>query len=443
MSKTLINGEYAFEYLPTGKKVYKSLFTDKVPNLCLCGGFGSSKTRTGLELLFEAGIVFPGIEIGIFRKHRIDVKATDYKDFLDDVCPPEYIGYHNKAELNLKLLNSSDYRFFGIDKFLAKGSLKFDIIFVDEGIEVTMEDIIMLQGRLRGKHIEVPLLFICTNAGFPDSPLYKLFVKNESLPPEKKDNDYKYFSVNSFENIHNPPAYHKRLAKWEGTPYYDRFVLALWKNFEGLVYSNFDREKMEIDPFEIPPYWVKKTVIDFGYTIEHPLVILWFTQDPVTEVWYLYRQFYKTGVLIRNATKFGKDISDKYNEFISEAMGDHDAEGRAEWEEDWMYLTPARKGIKNGIQRVLEAITDDKLRIFKNDVKEGYGLVDKDLLLEEAERPTCFQEEVPLYVWGTNDEPVKDFDHACDCVRYLFETEHYYSMVGKSEATPIKLIKRK
>jgi len=476
MSRTVKDGEYHFEFLPTGRKLLEAICRQRTPNICLCGGFGSSKTRTLCEIAWELGCIYKELLSGIFRKTRVSLKATTYHDFIYDTVPEEYILEHNKSDLQVVTNTKSQYNFYGIDRFVRKGSLKFDIIFVDEAIELDMDDIVMLQGRLRGHVLRVPVLVFLTNAGAPGMPLHELFVQNDALPKLKQkeinlftsylpdghktyhdtdeyrkieqriidkevsDPDFLYLEANSYENIHNPPAYFYRLDKWKGTPYYDRFVLAKWTAFEGLVYGTvWDPAVHVIPAFEIPFDWNKRVVIDFGYTVQHPLVIMWIAINPVTRIKYVYRQYYMSGVLLRFALTECKNITEEAGETIERIVCDHDAEGRAQVDHDWMDSTTAVKDIDAGIQSTTELLMSrrtDGMRgvyIFDNSMSDvqgfQYGLVKKDVLLEEYKLPTCLQEEMGRYIWGLNNKPKPEFDHACDCLRYDEQTDRWGEFV--------------
>ena len=433
MSRDVINGQYDIKYLPTQLKVLKCAAEGKTPNICLCEGFGGGKTRLIGEIILEFMIACPGIEIGVFRKTRVSIRDTTYRTFIRKVCPPEYMDLQKTrvSMLYVQLLNGSSCQFFGIDNYLRKGSLEFDMILTDESIELEEEDHRMLEGRLRGGALKTPIKIDCTNAGAPGTYLHKTYVQNS----EKKnpDPDFKYFESTSFENIYNPPAFHKRLAKWKGTIYYPRFVLSKWTAFEGLVYGMvWEPDEHVIKPFEIPITWKKRVIVDFGYTIQHPLVFLWIAQNPGTGVRYVYRQYYMTGVLQRHADDECKRITAEAGEVIDTIIGDHDAEGRAQVEHDWMAVTPAVKDIKAGIQAVMETLLpqQNKMRglyVFNNDWSEipglRYGLFKEDVLLKEHNLPTCVQEEFPKYAWGNNDKPKATFDHGLDGIRYDIMTE--------------------
>jgi PBSX family phage terminase large subunit len=437
MSRLLINGRYDIDYLPTQKICLDCIGEMKTPNIMLCGGFGCGKSRfvgeVGLELMSK----YDRVQLGVFRKTRTSIKDTTYKIFLNEVLPPEFVHDWNKTDLEITLNNQSNIHFFGIDNFERKASLQFDAVLVDESTELEEDDHIMLSGRLRGVVLPMPMKIDICNPGAPGSYLHKSYVQNSEKPINEQDKDFKYFCTTSYENIHNPKAYFDRLRKWIGTQYYDRYVLGLWKMFRGTVFEQFDPKIHVIAPFPIPSNWPKWLSVDFGY--DHPLVMLWIAQDPGTGQQYVYRQFYRTHCLVKDACLSGKKVTDACRENIEEIIADHDAENRAQFELYWKETIPAIKDVHPGIQTVQELLLPQYngkpgLFIFNDEWSETdgrwYGNYDPDIVLKEEGRPTNLQEEIPGYKWGPNDKPKKINDDGADSLRYGCHTRKINAAKG-------------
>jgi phage terminase large subunit len=444
MSRQVINGAYDIELLPTQKAVIDSIGAMQTPNIMYTGGFGSGKTRLAGEAALQLMSVYDGIQLGTFRKTRTAIKDTTYKTFLNEVLPPEYIARDgwNKTDLEIKLINGSSNHFFGIDNFERKASLQFDVIIVDEATELEEEDHIMLQGRLRGGIVPMPMKIDVCNPGAPGSYLHKLYVDNHEKTEAERDKDFRYFCTTSYENVHNPKAYFDRLRKWIGSQYYDRYVLGLWKAFRGTVYEQYDPKIHLIAPFEIPHNWPKKLAVDFGY--DNPLVMLWIATDPGTGIKYIYRQYYHSHVLIKKACEIGRKVTEAAKEILEDINADHDAEGRAQFEEYWQRTTAAEKAVMSGIQAVQERLLerpDGKrgLYIFNDSWSERdgfwYGNIDPDPVLAEENKPKCLQDEFPLYKWGKDDKPVKIADHGLDALRY----DEYTEKMHEGGKTDVKI----
>jgi len=430
MSRTVIDGKYKCEWLPT-QAALNTVLREQIPNLMYCGGFGCGKSRYLAELAFNLACAVPGIEIGVWRKTMVSLRGTTHRLFIEQACPTEYLGYYNRSSMLTIMKNGSRLDWLGMDNIQGKGSYWFDVNLVDESIEFEEDELKMMESRLRGQHLEVPFQLYSTNPGAPGSYQHTLFPINEKKSDKERDPDYRYFAATSYENFHNPASYFKRLDKWKGTRYYERYVLSKWTAFEGMVWDQYEPEKHLIEPFPIPANWPKYAAVDFGYV--DPFVMLWIAIDPGTGKRYVYRQFYMTHRLVRDVIPVVRGVTEKCNEQLEEIVADHDAENRAQFEQDWRKTEPANKTVLSGIQDVAELFLDGDdglpmLYIFNNDwsEREGfwYGLMDSDPLLEEINAPTCLQEEIPGYMWADKDKPVKDKDHACDALRYHVHTEN-------------------
>ena len=427
MSREVVEGKYVCDWLPTQRRLNDILHLG-VPNVMYCGGFGCGKSRYGAEVGFYMACAIPGIEICYWRKTMVSLRGTTHRLFIEKAVPPEYIGYYNTSSMTTILTNGSRIDWLGMDNVQGKGSYEFDVAIIDESIEFEEEELKMIDGRLRGQHIETPFKLNLTNPGAPGSYQHNIFPLNEVA--KKPDPDYRYFAAVSHENHFNQPAYFRRLEKWKGTKYYDRYVLSQWTAFEGMVWDQYDPEKHLVDPFPIPKNWPKFGAVDFGFV--DPFVMLWIAIDPGTGRKYVYRQYYMTHKLVREAVPVCKAVTEHCEERLEHIVADHDAENRAQFEKDWMKTVPAEKTVKAGLQSVAELWMDQDdgqpgLYVFNNEwsEREGfwYGLMEEDMLLEEEGAPKCLQDEIPTYMWGADDRPVKKWDHACDALRYDVYTE--------------------
>lgn len=419
-----IRGRHMIEWLPTQRRALGAVGSMKYSGILFCGGFGVGKSRFLGEVALELSMNYPGTEFLFWRKTRASIKDTTYRIFLEKIIPPWMIRKHNRSALMIIDRFGSRYDFLGLDRITRKGSYWGDACLIDEAIELEEAEVRMIEGRLRSKNLPRPQLISVTNPGAPGSFWHKEYVEKAGL-----DKTIRYFSATSFENINNPPAYFERLEKWKGTQYYDRYVLAKWRGFEGIVWSTFDPHLHVIDPFEIPKNWRKTISVDFGY--DNPAVILWVAEDPLSGKRYVYRQFYKTRTLVRYLTKIVNGLMEKAEERYDEVWCDHEAEARAQFDEDLaggLRTRPARKEVLPGLQAVELAFRGHRGLYIFNDSwceKDGYwyGLMEKDPLLAEQGKPTCLQEEIPRYKFGKNDAPIKEFDHGADALRYDIYSE--------------------
>jgi hypothetical protein len=182
-------------------------------------------------------------------------------------------------------------------------SAEYDVIRFDELTHFTENQYIYLLSRVRGANSFPKQVKSSTNPGgvghswvkarFVDpSPAGKGFVGRDGLskiflPSLLKDNKFL---------TEGDPDYKTRLL---ALPEKERRALLLgdWNIFEGQYFSEFNREKHVIPPFEIPSHWRKYRTIDYGLDM---LACLWIAVAP-DGVCYVYRELCKQNLTISEA----------------------------------------------------------------------------------------------------------------------------------------------
>jgi phage terminase large subunit len=160
--------------------------------------------------------------------------------------------------------------------------------------------------------------------------------------------------------------------------------------------------------------------VDFGYT--NPFVCQWWAIDSDGRA-YLYREIYRTRRLVSDHAKQMLTLSQ--GERIECTLADHDAEDRATLSSCGIDTLAAVKSVAIGIQAVqarLRVAGDGKPRLFI--LRDS--LIERDDLLVERKHPLCTEQEIGSYVWAKQqdgrplkEEPVKQWDHGMDAIRYL------------------------
>jgi phage terminase large subunit len=416
------------------------------PELLYSGAFGAGKSRIGCEKGHFLSLRYPGNRGLIARKKFTDLRDTTMDTYFRYVCPPEHIDQYFKQEHKLVLKNGSEILFIGLDQFTKVGSLELGWAFLDELIEFTEEDWNMIQGRMRHP-VPFQQVMAATNPAAPTHWVYSHFFSR----PTK---DVEAIESNSLDNPFTPPQYKQRLQNFRGK-YYERFVEGKWISFEGLVYDNWDPSRHIIPPTQdivsaaghsyrltgdkdnpIPEDWDHYRAIDFGFT--NPFVCLWIAsprhryigepgkQDrqlvPFDErLWIIYKQLYMSGMTIDDhALEIQRGTKTK----ILGSVADWDAGDRALLEKAGIPTIRASKEISSGIQTLYQTISEDRLYVLED------SLVKIDYSLQLNNKPTCLEEEFPLYVRqagkkGIRDpkeDPAKANDHALDALRYILHT---------------------
>jgi phage terminase large subunit len=320
----------------------------------------------------------------------------------------------------------------GMDKPTKVMSSEYDVIYVQEAIELNTTDWENLTTRLRNGRISFQQLIADTNPAEPTHWLYQRTRTGATamLHSRHKDNPTLVDEVG--QPTERGAAYLAKLDALTGVRY-ERLRHGRWVAAEGLVYEDYD-PAVHHRPIADPPHdWARYWAVDFGYT--NPFVLQCWAIDGDGRA-YLYRELYRSKRLVedhaRDILAIVRRPDGRWKEPQPQAIiCDHDAEDRATLERHLeMPTIAAVKTVSDGIQAVqarLRVQPDGRPRIYLNPA----ALVARDPELDASKLPACTVDELPGYVWdkareGTvaaersaKEEPVKRNDHGCDALRYL------------------------
>lgn len=430
---TAVLPDLVHTYQPRGTA--RRVLEDRSPELLVVGPAGTGKSRAALEKIHLAALLTPGMRGLIVRKTAVSLGSTTLVTFREHVAQEAlqsgtvtyYSGSPEKAAGYL-YDNGSTIVVGGLDKPEKVLSSEYDLIIVDEAIELTSTDWETLTTRLRNGRLSFQQILGCTN---PSVPTHWL----------KKRADSGSVKLLTSLHVDNPVLYNDDGTLTErGTDYMakldaltgvrkDRLRWGRWVAAEGVIYEEYNPAIHEVPAFVIPDSWPRYWVIDFGYT--NPFVWQCWAEDPDGRL-FLYREMYQTRRTVEHhALVMLEHVTGLDGEWVEPRpvalITDHDAEGRATLEEKTgLETTAADKRVSIGLQAVrdrLKKAGDGKARMY---LVEG-SLLWRDKALEEANKPCSSQEEFPGYVWdkGVRKEasekevPLKVNDHGMDCVRYL------------------------
>ena len=226
-----------------------------------------------------------------------------------------------------------------------------------------------------------------------------------------------------FDNPFLPPEFVDNLCKeYEGTVYYQRYILGEWALAEGLIYPMYQEAIAEA------PLWKEDEVrryalsIDYG-TMNAFAALLWELHGGV---WYAVRGYYYSG----RDTGIQK-TDEEYAQALDKMLADV-----FKWQEEHLVY---------GSREKLETIIDPsaasfitllrkrgkyKVRHATNDVADGIRETATALKTGLVKICECCKDtlnEIQGYVWDEtviNDAPVKVNDHAMDALRYFVKTKH-------------------
>lgn len=397
----------------------------KDPEIVISGPAGTGKSRGCLEKLHFLAEKHPKMRGLIVRKTRASLTESALVTFEEKVVPvghPILDGPGRAHRQAYHYANGSILVLGGLDKASRIMSTDYDLVFVQEGIELAEEDWEALTTRLRNGMVPFQQIIADTN---PDAPTHWLKKRCEAG------------RTNLLESRHedNPLLWDRRKNEWTEAgrvyiskldaltgPRKQRLRYGRWVQAEGVVYEGWDRAiHMKTRPPFIPPDWPRFWTIDFGFT--NPFVWQAWAMDSDGRL-HRYREIYMTKRLVEDHAARILDLTK--DEPPPEAIVcDTDAEDRATLAKHLGFpIIGAPKEVSPGIQVVaarLRKAGDGKPRIyFLED-----SLDERDPELVEKKLPTCTEEEFDAYIWDTTggqkkgDRPLKQNDHGMDALRYL------------------------
>ena len=416
----------------------------RAPEVLHSGSYGSGKTRGLCQKAVWLSLSYPG-NVGLLcRKTRTSLMATTARTLLESdghlppVLPPWAIRridrrdvfrivLYNGSEIILGGLRSSD----GTSTWLA--SLNLGWAGVDQAEELTENEWLLLQGRLRLSKPPVRQLFGACNPRDGGHWLYRRFFSQAVAGTD-------LIESNTLSNPYLPEDYLSRLRTFTGI-YYERFVLGRWVSLEGLVYPNFDPTVHIIDRFPLDKTWRRWRSVDFGYT--NPCVCLWACEVGAANAGDLpegsiviYREYYFSRRRAATNARLIREYSG--DETYQATYADHDAGDRAEFSNQGVGTTAAQKDVGLGIQTVAQWLgnTEDpetgetippRLYFFRDALVE----VDHSLTIDPLDgrrrhAPVRTADEFAFYRWpkasgerAVKETPIKAHDHGMDALRYL------------------------
>lgn len=349
------------------------------------GGMRSSKTYNILIYLIAYVVSTPNTTLSIVRKTLPSLKKSVLRDF-EEIMQTKFCIWdreaYDKTELTYKLPNGSLIEFFSIDNEAKVRGAKRHILYVNEGNELTHLEWMQLEGRTT--------MFSVIDY----NPSYS---EDHWLNDLNRDKDTHHF-ISTYKD--NPFLEQKIIDGIEKLQFtnkslYQIYALGLRSQVEGLIFKNVS----EINDI---PYWVKKRWygLDFGYSSDPTACSLVAIHENDL---YIDEQFYLTEMLTGDIVRELKNI--ERFKIISESA---DPRLIKEISNTGLNIHPVKKGqgsIMAGIQKMQE------FNIFV------------------TKRSTNVLKEFRNYTYAQNkdgrwlSEPIDDFNHAIDGIRYVILEE--------------------
>lgn len=401
------------------------------PEILMSGMAGCGKTQAALYKVHALCMMNPGTRALIVRKTHQSLTGSTLEVYKSKVAVDAlemrhvaWFGGSSGEPASFKYRNGSTILVGGLDKPAKFLSTEFDLILVDEAVQVTPDDLDILVTRLRNGVLPYQQLIMLTN---PDSPYHHLkqradagrcrmlLGRHQDNPSYYQNGEWTFVGKNYLAGLAGLPTIKRQ-----------RYLEGKWVAAEGLVYDDWDPAVHCAEPFPTgyPPKELDRYIgVDFG--TRNPFVALWAAVSPDGRL-YVYKQLYQSGMMVEDMAKQMKEISDKDPGRPRLVICDHDLGDRMTLEKYFGYSTvAAKKDVKPGIEAVQARLRKDvtgfpSLFVCKD------SLVKRDKTL--GYHAACLEEEMATYVWDTRaqpgggnlrEAPVKVDDHACDALRYI------------------------
>ena len=362
---------------------------------------GAGKSRIGCEKVYSLALRYPGAQFAIVRKTKSSLALTTQRTFFRDVAKRGDIKGRNKSEDWIEIARGdnepSRIWFVGLDPDPVTGvpskigSMDAAAIFLDEAVECTEADWILLLGRLRDPRMPWHQLMAATNPGAPSHWLYQRF-----WPPTTGRRDY--FHATAQDNRFLPADYLESIAGLPDNVFGKRLGQGLWVAAEGAIYAFPPEQIRTPDP---GTKWKRIVAgVDWGYVHAFACEIVGVTGSGRLAV---LGELYRHGNLIED--------------LIPSLLRLQDALGI-----EAFYADPSEPEYIAACQR-------KGLHIIgaTNDVAPGINAVAAAMRQGMTIDPACagLLTELPNYRWaperstgGFKDKPIEEGDDACDALRY-------------------------
>lgn len=253
------------------------------------------------------------------------------------------------------------------------------------------------------------ILSRCSKAGShviadtnPDAPTH--WLKTDYIDNENPDNKTLVFTFTMDDNTFLAPDYVKQ--KKAQTPtgmFYNREILGLWVSADGLVYQDFDEDRMVIPASQIPNDLHVYCGVDWGF--EHKGVITVWGDDSKGNV-YLLHEYTSQFKFIDYWVKLAKKLQQQYGHNLKFWADSARPDNVTEFQKSGINCINANKNRMAGVEKCAEYMKQGKLFI-------------------NADGISKFLDEIYQYIWDENTgEPKKENDDVMDSMRYAIFNEH-------------------
>jgi phage terminase large subunit len=216
------------------------------------------------------------------------------------------------------------------------------------------------------------------------------------------DKDYDIIQWRSIDNPAFPQKEYDRAKKKMPKVLFDRIYGGQFTRLEGLAYPEFDEEEHIVKPFPIPNKGLVFGGADFGYNNPNALLYIW--EDPDKKIYYVFKEFYKAKVLLKDLAYSINSIGPSYvladtqaSQNIAELRRFHGIR----------CIKEADKVKNIGVERIRTLLLEKRLKFFST----------CNNTIEEIK---AYHYAPPKMDGSSTEKLVDKNNHAMDALRYAF-----------------------
>ncbi|UVI31208.1 terminase large subunit domain-containing protein [Paenibacillus spongiae] len=391
------------------------------------GAAGGGKSEAMLHDALKNALKYPNCKIIMFRRTFPDLERSLI--LRSRAIYPQSVGKYNEAKKRWTFINGSTIEFAYMKRESDVANYQgaeYDFIYWDELTHFTLHQYTYMISRLRGSNPAIKRqIKAATNPGgvghawvkerFIDIGEYERIHRPTPSADEPSPGTRCFIPAKLQDNtklMEADPGYLQRL---ENLPEALRRQLldGNWDSFDGMAFSEWDKEIHIVKPFQIPDTWKRFRAIDYGRSA--PFCCLWFAMDQDHHI-YVYREAYKAGLDATDQAKLIKELSDgeriQYTVLDSACwIPNQHGESIADTYSDiGVYCDQASKNRINGKDRVhawLKVLEDNKGRKYS-----------RLRVFENCRNLIRTMPSLPLHQTHVEDVDTDAEDHAYDTLRY-------------------------
>lgn len=409
-------------YVPYGASW--QLFHDQSPEILLSGPAGTGKSRACLEKLHFILNEVPGVRALMVRKTRESLTESALVTFEEKVLPRSHAvlaaGGQRRVRQSYSYPNGSVLVVGGLDKPGKIMSTEYDLIYVQEAIELDEDSWEALTTRLRNGVLSYQQLLADTN---PDRPMHWLKVRCDTrrcwlLESRHEDNPV-LWNAPAGDWTQAGRVYLTKLDALTG-PRKQRLRYGRWVQAEGVVYDSWDHARHVVASWDAASAKRFVAGVDWGFTNAGVILVGAVDGDGRLTI---VEEVYQSRQTIDWWVDKAKALKAKYR--VERFACDPSEPAYIEqFRRAALNAVEALNDVMPGIGAVTERLQDTgdgrpRLTYLRS------ALHARDRALDEVKKPASMAEEIDGYVWNTTggrkkgEEPVKQDDHGMDALRYL------------------------